>query len=143
MSRATARRMWRGVAAVVVAAGALALAPAASAHDRDNGWRRGEERHHERYAPPRHGRGWKKAPHGHGLVAVRVPPRIYRHERHVWAPYRISRVYDRRHHHVHEVYGFPVWVGGRVVLRPHHYCDGHLVVGGGHGGVRFNLHVGF
>lgn len=143
MSHAAAARVWRGAVATMAVIGSLALAPAVSAHDRDDGWRGDDRGRHERYAPPRHERGWKKAPHGHGVAVVRVPYRIHRHERHLWSPYRVSRVYDRRHHHVHEVYSFPVWVGGRVLLRPYHYCDGHLVVGGGHGGVRFNLHLGF
>ncbi|MEW6337458.1 MAG: hypothetical protein AB1625_08645 [Acidobacteriota bacterium] len=143
MGHATAARIWRGVVAVAVVAGAMVVAPAASAHDRNDQWRRDDRDRHERRAPYRHDHRWSKAPHGHGLVAVRVPARIARHERHLWAPYRVSRVYDARHRNVHEVYSFPVWVGGRVVLQPYHYRDGHLVVRGGHGGVRLNLHLGF
>jgi hypothetical protein len=125
----------------MAAAVALALAPAASAGGRDGGWRGDEHGRHERHAPWRNEHGWQGAPRGHGLAAVRVPARIVGHERRLWAPYRISRVVDR--HRVHEVYAFPVWVAGRVVLRPYHYRDGRLILAGGRGAAWVGMRSGF
>lgn len=63
----------------------------------------------------------------------RIPLHLERQLRHDLGLYHHSRVYYGPHGHYHEVYHFPVHVGGRLVYRPYAYCGGHLVFVGGPG----------
>ncbi len=43
-----------------------------------------------------------------------------------YTPYRHGRAYYGAHRHYHEVYFFPVIVGGVYHYQPHYYCEGGL-----------------
>jgi hypothetical protein len=80
----------------------------------------------------------------HRTVHVTAPRIIHHHDVQRYEPYYERVEYYRPHRHRHAVYVFPVYVHGRYVHRPHHYCGGRLF--GGYvqyDGPRLHVGVGF
>jgi hypothetical protein len=97
-----------GLAAAVVAAGLIAFPAPAGAHPH-HGDDRGHGRHVKHHA-------------GHRQVYYHVPRRFAAAHRHAYRAHYHGRVYHAAHRHHHDLYRFPVRVGGHLVYRPYAYC---------------------
>ena len=127
--------------AVLLAVALLGAAPASAG--------RRHPRAHRHAGPPPHARVHRVpvvVPHRAPVWRPVVVPRVLVPRAVVEvAPYRSGRVWYGPHRHRHELYRFPVVVGGVRTWRTEAYCGGRLVPDA-HvtiAGPRFSLHVAF